>query len=116
MSSFPIYILDDDSIHFPEGKADLDHSDFWESTVARIVARQYHVPLEDLLNLPYCMRRARIVGQNVLYGEKQTKKLLRLIERAVGEKGLKWLFDEHEQRLSHDREALSALIAAQDAD
>ena len=113
--SYPIYILDDDTIIFPEGKIDIDHSEFWETTVARIVARHHNIPLEDLLNLTYCQRRARIAGQNVLYGEKQTKKLLQLIERAVEEKGLRFVYDEHEQRLEFDVLEFTALIAAHDA-
>jgi hypothetical protein len=114
--SYPIYILDDDTIVFPSGKIDIDHSAFWETTVAEIVARHHRIPLEDLLNLPYCQRRARIVGQNVLYGERPTKKLLRLIEKAVGEKGLRFVYDDHEKRLDSDVLEFTALIAARDAD
>lgn len=104
--SFPIYILDlggdEYAIVFPEGKVDIDHNDFWEATVARIVARHLHLPLEGLLNLPYCQRRARINGKIVYYGEKRTKKLLRQIEKAVGETGLEWGYDDHEMRLEYD--------------
>lgn len=104
--SYPIYILDlggdEYTIVFPEGKADLDHSAFWEQTVARIVARSLKLPVEELLNLPYCQRRARINDKIVYYGEKPTKKLLRQIERAVGEAGLEWRYDDHEKRLEFD--------------
>lgn len=118
--SYPIYILDlgdgEPTIVFPENKVDLDHSAFWEWEVAGIVARHFKLNPKDLENLPYCQRRARIAGQMVLYGEKQTKKLLRLIEKAVGEKGLLFVVDEHEQRLPFDVEAFAALLAAQDTD
>ncbi len=107
--SFPIYILDDDTILFPERKIDIDHSHFWETAVSQIVARQYHVPLEGLANMPYCQRRARIAGQNILYGEKPSKRLLRLIERAVGEKGLRFVYDDHEKRLDYDVQEFNAL-------
>lgn len=111
--SFPIYILDlggkDYTIVFPEGKTDLDHSQFWEDTVARLVARHFRLPLEEVANLVYCQRRARINGQNVLYGEKQTTKLLRLIEKALGQKDMRWVYDEHEQRLIYDRDEFNAL-------
>ena len=101
--SFPIYILDlggeEDAIVFPEGKADLDHCDYWEATVARIVARHFRLPLHELVNLPYCQRRARISGKIVYYGEKPLRKLLRLIEKAVGKTGLRFVNDDHEMRL-----------------
>ena len=104
--SYPIYILElngkDYTIVFPEGKVDNDHSAFWEATVARIVARHFHLPLEELVNLPYCQRRARINETTVYYGEKPTNKLLKLIEKAVGEKGLRFGYDDHEKRLDYD--------------
>ena len=113
MSSYPIYILDlglkEDKIVFPEGKADLNHSDYWEMTVARMVALYLRVPLSEILNLPYCQRRARISGKNVYYGERVSKKLLKLIEKAVGETGLKFVYDEHEQRLEYDVSGLTFL-------
>ncbi len=102
---YPIYLLDlggDATILFPEGKADLDHCDFWEATVARIVARHFRLPLEELLNLPYCQRRARICGKVVYYGERTSQKLLRQIEKAVGETGLRFVHDDHEVRLEFD--------------
>lgn len=111
--SFPIYILDlgqdDYHIVFPEGKVDLNHSDFWEATVARIVARHLHLPLEELVTLCYCQRRARIVGDIIYYGERPSKKLLRLIERAVGEKGLRFVYDDHEKRLDYDVQDFTSL-------
>ena len=100
--TYPIYILDlgrEATIVFPDGKADLDHSDFWEATVARIVARHFRIPLEALLNLPYCQRRARISGNVVYYGERTSQKLLRQIETAVGATGLRFVYDDHEKRL-----------------
>lgn len=104
--SYPIYVLDlggdDYAIVLPEDKVDIDHTDFWEATVARIVARHFHLPVEELLNLPYCQRRARINDKIVYYGERPTKKLLRQIEKAVGETGLEWGYDDHEKRLEYD--------------
>jgi hypothetical protein len=103
--SYPIYILDlggdEYTIVFPEGKIDINHSDFWETTVARIVARHLHLPLEELVNLPYCQRRARISEKNICYGEKPLKKLLRQIKKAVGETGLQFVYDDHEKRLEY---------------
>jgi len=111
--SYPIYILDlggtDYRIVFPEGKVDLDHSQFWEQTVARIVARHFHLPLEEVANLPYCQRRARINGKIVYYGERHTKRLLKLIEKAVGETGLRFAYDDHEARLSFCVQAFLSL-------
>ena len=104
--SYPVYVLDlgadEYTIVFPEGKVDIDHGDFWETIVARIVARHFHLPVEELLNLPYCQRRARVNDKIVYYGERQTKKLLRQIETAVGETGLQFACDDHEMRLEYD--------------
>lgn len=104
--SYPIYLLDlggdEYAIVFPEGKADLDHTDFWEKSVARIVARHFGMSVEDLLNLPYCQRRARVSGKIVYYGERTSRKLLKLIEKAVGETGLRFVHDDHEARLEYD--------------
>ena len=110
---YPIYILDlggaDDAIVFPEGKADLDHCDFWEATVARIVARHIRVPFAELLNLPYCQRRARVSGNAIYYGERTSKRLLRQIEKAVGETELRFVYEIHEARLEYDVQEYTAL-------
>jgi hypothetical protein len=45
---------------------------------------------------------------------KPTKKLLRLIERAVEEKGLRFVHDEHDTRLEYDVLNFTAFCAAQD--
>ena len=58
------------------------------------MASYYKLPLEYLLNLPYCQRRARINGKVVYYGEKHQKSLLSMIERSVGETGLRFVCDD----------------------
>lgn len=92
---FPIYILDDDSIFFL--KKDIGHTKYWQKQVASIVAKKFAVPLSEILNLPYCQRRARIVDNNLYCGERLTKKTIRKIENAVGFK-LKYCHDDHEKR------------------
>jgi hypothetical protein len=92
---FPIYILDDGSILFI--KKDLSHSKFWRNQIAAVVAKKFSVPLAEILNLPYCQRRARIVENKLYCGEKLSKKLIKKIEIAVGIK-LKHFYDEHETR------------------
>ena len=112
--SYPIYILDldDDVIVFATDKADISHSDFWEQTVAPLLARHLSIPLKPLLNLPYCQRRARVSTKGlVFYGERQSKKLLRAIAKATGEPELRWAFDEHEVRLPFDVQDLERLLA-----
>jgi hypothetical protein len=92
---FPIYILDDESILFI--KKDLSHSKFWQMQVAAVVAKKFSVPLADILNLPYCQRRARIVSYRLYCGERLSKKLIKKIENTVGLK-LNYCYDEHETR------------------
>ncbi len=106
LTTFPIYILDlddNDQVVFPDGKADISHLEFWEETAAAIVTEHFAIPLEPLKNLPYSQRRARISSNGlVYYGKEQSSELLETIAATVGESGLKWAFDEHEQRLEFD--------------
>ena len=115
--NFPIYILDlsgVDRVVYPEDQIDLNHSDFWTSAVAKIVADHFRLPVKRLLNLPYCQRRARIVVTDkeaaIYFGERHTKKLLKLISKSVGLPELQWRFDEHEQRLEFDVTEFNRLL------
>ena len=92
---FPLYILDDDTLIIVV--SDTSHCDFWESTVAAVVAEKHELPLPAILNLPYCQRRARIVGNRLYCGEEVSPALLRSIEAATG-RTLKLIYDEHETR------------------
>jgi hypothetical protein len=92
---FPLYILDDDTLVI--FVADVSHSELWESAVAAIVAKEHGVPVSAILNLPYCQRRARIVGNSLYCGEKVSRVLLKSIETATKRK-LRLVYDEHEQR------------------
>jgi hypothetical protein len=112
-SSFPIYLLVLGSrirVVFPEGKEDIGHCDFWERTVAQLVADHYRVPARRLLNLPYCQRRARVCGHSVYYGGKPHPVLLRAIRKALGEQALDFVHDDHERRLRSDVLAFRRLI------
>lgn len=111
--SFPLYLLklgDSWKIVFPDAKEDIGHSDFWEQVVSHIVARHSNLPQGKLVNLPYCQRRARIVGNRVFYGEKLDPLLLDLIREAVGNKDLTFYHDDHEKRLRHDVRAFRRLV------
>lgn len=118
MPSFPIYILDFDDVTeivFPPARNDIGHTEFWENTIAARVAKQHGLPVTPLKNLPYCQRRARIVTKTksafVLFGEKQTKPLLKQISEAVSIARLAWRFDEHESRLPFDVAEFHRLLA-----
>jgi hypothetical protein len=103
--SFPIYILHLGpavKIVFPENRADLAHPDFWEQTVCQLVARHFGISPTKLANLPYCQRRARIVGHKVYYGETHDPELLRKIREALGNSELVFCYDDHEKRLRED--------------
>ena len=103
--SFPIYILHLGpviQIVFPETRVDLDHPDFWEHTVCLLVARHVGVSPRRLANLPYCQRRARVVGNKVYYGETHDPALLRLICEALGNSEFLFCHDDHEKRLPED--------------
>lgn len=114
VTNFPIYILELDGrdvVVFPQDKADISHSDFWEQTVAAIIAKNFGISHKRLMNIPYCQRRARVSSKGfVFYGEKQTKTLLQRISKAIGESDLRWVYDEHEARLSFDVMEFKRLI------
>ncbi len=118
-TTYPIYILDlhgEELVVFPRDKADIPHSEFWEPTVAPLLAKHFSIPLKPLLNLPYCQRRARISSKGlVFYGERPNKKLLRAISKATGEVDLQWAFDDHEARLPFDVQEFKRLLAGRES-
>ena len=104
MKCYPIYLLelgDEIQVVFPEGKEDIDHADFWEETASLLVAQHYNVPAAALANLPYSQRQCRVVNKILDYGERDRTKVLRLVQKAVGEK-LTLCYEEHEKRLPED--------------
>ena len=104
---FPIYILDDDSVFFL--KKDIGHVKFWEKVVSKILEKKYSISAKEIINLPYCQRRARIVG-NILYcGEKLSKKIIRKIEKEVNIK-LIYKYEEHETRCKFEISKLKNII------
>jgi len=99
---FPLYILRLDGewiVVFPKDRFDLGHTEFWAKVVAQIVAAHYQISVTKLANLPYCQRRARIVGDRVYYGEKQDRTLLQLIRKAVANRKLAFAFDGNSHSL-----------------
>jgi hypothetical protein len=113
--SYPVYLLEMDGkiiVCHPPSKKDIDHSEFWEATVSSIVAEHYKIPKRLLANLPYCQRRARVVGKRVYYGERPSKKLLLLVQKALGNKDLVFVYDDHEKRLKYDVAVLKKLVTA----
>jgi hypothetical protein len=111
--SFPVYLLRSEQgweVVYPEGKRDIGHTDFWEDTVSRLVARRYRIPRTELVNLPYCQLRARIVGDTVYFGEQPDPGLLQAIRKAVGNDRLAFAHDDHERRLKEDVAAFRRLV------
>jgi hypothetical protein len=112
-SAFPLYLLrlnGEWKIILPEDRTDIGHTDFWEQTVSHIVAEQYRIPQKQLANLPYCERRARVVGDTIYYGERPDPKLLRSIRQTVGNHKLAFCHDDHEKRLREDVQQLRKLV------
>ena len=77
-----------------------------------LVADFFHVPQAVLRDMPYCQRRARIVGNTVYYGEESDPVLLESICRAVGDDRLVFVHDDHEKRLRDDVRRFSAVQCA----
>jgi hypothetical protein len=114
MTSYPVYILrlgDKTVIVAPQYRQqDVGHTEFWESTVARIVARHFRIPVEKLLNLPYCQSRARVVGNTVYFGGRHDPNLLEQIRAALGNPDLSFAYDNHERRLREDVHQFRRLV------
>ena len=105
--SYPIYILDDDSIVFT--KKDINHVVFWNEQVAKKVSEMYNIPVHRLLNIPYCQRRARIVGKKLFCGEELSIDLFNKIKTVLNKKVLKVVYDQHETVLKYDVMILNSI-------
>lgn len=104
---FPVYILDDNTILY--SKTNINHTDYWEKEISKIVSEKYKIDRNKILNLPYSQRRARIVGKNFYFGEKISKELLAKIEKLLNIK-LNLVYDEHETRCSYEVAEFKGLI------
>ncbi len=105
MDAFPIYILklgDEIKVVFSEDRKDIGHTDFWEKKVAKIAAAHHKIPLKKLIDLPYCQRRARVVGIKVYCGQRPAPVLLNAIRLALEDDRLVFVHDIHEKRLRDD--------------
>ena len=104
---YPVYILDDDEVVFTQ--TDCGHVEYWEDHVSAVVASKFGVRRSQIVDMPYCQRRGRIVG-NILYcGEKLPKKLVSKISKAVG-CHLRHIFDDHEIRCEISQATFKGLI------
>ncbi len=113
ITTFPIYILrlgDETVIVEPQDRQDVGHTDFWEATVASMVARHFRIPVTKLLNLPYCQSRARVVDNKVYYGGKHDPDLLERIRAALHNADLQFAYDGHERRLPEDVRQFRRLV------
>lgn len=109
--SFPIYILDHGEIVVSDGKEDVSHPDFWKSKVAKILAIKYDIPIWSLINIPYCQKRARVVGDVIYHGDPISSYMLKKIRTAIGNKSAKLSYDDHEKTLEYDVAKFKALIS-----
>lgn len=105
--SYPVYIIDDGKI-FLKKESHLSHVDFWEKEVAIYVAKKFKIPLKQIINLPYCQKRGRLVNDNFYFGEKETRGIKKEIKKIVGKK-IDIVYDEHEKMSLYDRAVFNAL-------
>lgn len=109
--SFPIYILDHGEIVIPEKQEDIPHAEFWKTKVAAIIAKKYQIPVWSLLNLPYCQKRARVVGDIIYHGDEIKRSTLVKIRKAINNKNAKLIHDDHEKTLEYDVAKFKGLIS-----
>lgn len=92
---FPVYILDNGNVLYTS--LNINHDQFWEETVHYIAARQLGVPSYKIKNLPYCQKRARIVGHVLYCGESLPKRIKLKLLKLFGP-DLDIVHDDHEVR------------------
>lgn len=107
--SFPIYILPF-GIVYPRDFEDITHPEFWEQSVAELVASRYKIPVYAIKNSPYAFKRARVVGNTVYYGERYDDKLILKVRKALRNPKLNFAYDEHEKRLPEDMLHVKGII------
>lgn len=92
---------------------DIGHTEFWNKTVAPIIAARFNLKLSSLRNIPYCLKRARIFPKKgiIYYGEQQSPELLKAIEQATGLNNLRFVHDDHEKRLPYDAKMLERSLS-----
>lgn len=99
--SFPVYITDDGKVFLKKEK-DLGHNEFWENEVSLYVAKKFKISLKELINLPYCQKRGRLVNDKFYFGEKVTKSVKSNLEKEIGQK-IEIIYDDHEKMSKYDR-------------
>ena len=109
MSSFPVYIIDDGKIFYKKDK-DLGHTEFWEKEVSLYVSKKFKIPLKELVNIPYCQKRGRIVNDKFYCGELNIKSIKSKIKKLFG-KEIEIIYDDHEKMLEYDRRIFEGLKA-----
>jgi hypothetical protein len=92
---YPLYILDDGTVFLCD--KGMNHVDYWEETVCFAAARALGVSASEIANMPYCQKRARVVGDNLYCGDKLSKAVLKKINKLVGRE-LVLKYDDHETR------------------
>lgn len=105
--SFPVYITDDGKIFFKKEK-DLGHNEFWEEEVSLYVAKKFKVSLQEIINLPYCQKRGRLVNEKFYFGEKPNKSIKNKLEKTFGKK-IEIIYDDHEKMSKYDRFVFDSL-------
>jgi hypothetical protein len=73
-----------------------------ESKGRKKFSEMYRIPVHRLLNIPYCQRRARVVGNNLFCGEELSLDLVNKIKTVLNKKVLKVVYDQHETTLAYD--------------
>jgi len=116
MKTFPVYILEATEglcLFIPKDRQDIGHTEFWETVVAPILAVRYSLNLKRLKNIPYCLKRARIVPKKSIayFGEEADDRILEALRRETGLPQLRFVYDDHEQRLPYDVQVLGKLLS-----
>jgi hypothetical protein len=115
MRTFPVYFLENSKeiyVFCPDNFRDVSHAVFWKHIVAPQVANIVGVKLNSIINIPYCLKRARVHLKKgfVYYGEFQSPELLEALKKKTGLQNLRFLHDDHEKRLGYDVEVWNMLL------
>ncbi len=117
---FPLYILPAGAgwqVLISPGRRDMAHPDLWRLIGARVLARRLGIDVRVLVEIPYACHRARVVGSVVYWGgdlDAAQRQEVTAALRAMGLLHLRWIVDQHEVRLDHDRERLAVYAGVTD--
>lgn len=108
-ASYPFYVIKRKSkwsvVASPLNR-DITHPCLWKILVARMVAVENGVGYREIIELPYCQHRGRIVGNRIYIGTVPEEITALLCRKFIG---FAVIYDEHENITEYDLTSFNCL-------